>query len=125
MTNVERLCAEWLEAKRAETAANKRRIAIEDQIAQAFDVPTEGSKTHKTEAYKVTLTQPVTRKLDVDTWAAVSSKVPENLHPVKVTLSADPAGCKYLANKEPEIWAIASKAIETKPGKIGVKVEAM
>lgn len=125
MTNVETLCEEWLEAKRAETAANKRRIAIEEQIAQAFDVPAEGSKTHKTEAYKVTLTQPVTRKLDPDAWALVSAKVPADLQPIKVTLSADASGCKYLADKEPAIWAIASKAIETKPGKIGVKVEAV
>lgn len=125
MTNVETLCADWLEAKREETAANKRRIAIEEQIAQALDVPAEGSKTHKLDSFKVTMTQPVTRKLDADAWALVSDKIPPALHPVKVTLSADATGCKYLANNEPEIWAICAKAIETKPGKVGVKVEAV
>ncbi len=125
MSNVEALCADWLEAKRAETAANKRRIAIEEQLAQALDVPEEGSKTHKFEAFKVTMTQPVTRKLDEDVWAKVSHLVPEALRPVRVKIEADATGCKYLASKEPAMWKKIAKAFETRPGKIGVKVEVI
>lgn len=125
MSNVETLCAAWIDAKRAENAANKRRIEIEEQLAQALDVPSEGAKTHKLDAYKVTLTQPVTRKLDEDIWARVSGLVPEALRPVKVKLEADATGCKYLANNEPDMWKKIAKAFETKPGKIGVKVEAL
>lgn len=125
MSNVEALCAAWLDAKRAENAANKRRIEIEEQLAQALDVPSEGSKSHKLDAYKVTLTQPVTRKLDEDIWAKVSGLIPEALRPVKVKLEADAAGCKYLANNEPDMWKKIAKAFEARPGKIGVKVEAL
>ena len=125
MTNLETLCAGWLEAKRAEQKANAERIAIEAQIAQALDVPTEGSKTHKLDAFKVTLTQPVTRKLDMAAWEKVKGKIPMNLHPVKTTIEADPAGCKYLAKEMPQSWAMIAPAFETKPGKIGVKVEAV
>ena len=125
MDNREALCAEWLEAKRAETAANKRRIEIENQLAQCFAVPGEGSKTHKLDGYKVTLTQPVTRKLDEKAWELVKGNIPDNLHPIKVKIEADATGCKYLANNEPEIWDKVAKAFETKPGKIGVKVEAV
>jgi plasmid stabilization system protein ParE len=125
MTNVEQLCADWLAAKSAETAANKSRIAIEDQIAQALDAPQEGSKTHNLDKYKVTLSQPVTRKLDADIWAKVSHLVPESMRPIKVKIEADATGCKYLANNEPETWAKIAQAFETKPGKIGVKVEAV
>lgn len=125
MDNREALCAEWLEAKRAETAANRRRIEIETQLAQCFDVPDEGSKTHKLDSYKITLTQPVTRKVDEAAWDQVKRSVPPALRPVKMKLEADTTGCKYLRDKEPEIWARIATAFETKPGKIGVKVEAV
>lgn len=125
MTNLETLCAGWLEAKRAEQKANAERIAIEAQIAEALDVPSEGSKTHKLDAFKVTLTQPVSRKIDAKEWDKVSHLLPANMHPVKVKIEADATGCKYLAKNEPELWAKVSPAFETKPGKIGVKVEAV
>jgi hypothetical protein len=125
MDNREALCAEWLEAKRAETAANKRRIEIETQLAQCFEVPDEGSKTHKLDSYKITLTQPVSRKVDEAIWDQVKRTVPAALRPVKMKLEADATGCKYLVKNEPEIWARIATAFETKPGKIGVKVEAV
>ena len=125
MDNREALCAEWLEAKRAETAANKRRIQIETQLAQCFDVPQEGSKTHNLDSYKITLTQPVARKLDLKAWELVKEKLPENLHPIKVKIEADATGCKYLAENDPAMWKKIARAFEAKPGKIGVKVEAV
>lgn len=123
MTNVETLCAEWLEAKRAEAEAQKRRYAIEAQLEQALDVPAEGSKTHKLDSYKVTVTQPVTRKLDVKAWDKVKNKIPMHLYPVKTKVEADATGCKYLASEMPEAWAQIAVAFETKPGKVGFKVE--
>jgi len=83
-TNVEALCRDWIEAKRAETAANAKRLNIEEQLAQAFDVPDEGSKTHTIDGFKVTVTQPVARTLDTDAWEKVQDKCPEGMRPVKV-----------------------------------------
>lgn len=123
MTNTEQLCADWLEAKRAESMAREQRISIETELAAAFDVPAEGSKTHQLDNYKLTLTQPITRKLDTMEWDKVSHLLPANLHPVKIKVEADATGCKYLANKEPDMWRKIASAFETKPGKIGVKVE--
>ena len=125
MSNVEALGADWLEAKREEAAANKRRIEIEEQLAQALEVPDEGSKTHKLDAYKVTMTQPVTRKLDEAAWSKIAHLVPDAMRPVKTKIEADGTGCKYLAQNEPKLWAKIAQAFETKPGKIGVKVEAL
>lgn len=125
MTNVEALCADWLAAKSAETKAQKQRIAIEAQLAQALDVPAEGSKTHNLENYKVVLTQPVSRKLDAKAWEKLKGKIPTNLHPVNIKVEADPTGCKYLLKEMPQSWAQIAPAFETKPGKIGVKVEAV
>lgn len=121
--NVEALCRDWLDAKREENAANAKRLKIEEQLVQALEIPEEGSKTHKMDGFKVTVTQPITRKLDVDAWAKVADKCPEGMRPVKVKLEADATGCKWLQNNEPQIWKKIAKAFETKPGKVGFKVE--
>lgn len=125
MTNIEALCRDWIAAKRDEVAANKRRLEIEAQLVQALDVPSEGSKTHKVDGYKVTVTQPVTRKLDEFKWKGVRHHLPESLWPVKVKMEADGTGCRYLAENEPDMWRKISPAFEAKPGKIGVKVEEL
>jgi len=44
---------------------------------------------------------------------------------VKVSVTADSVGCRYLADKEPRLWAKVAKAFEMKQGKIGIKVEAL
>ncbi len=123
MTNVQALARDWLEAKRAENAANAARIKIEEQLAQALDVPSEGSKTHKIDGFKVTLTQPVTRKLDAAAWEKVKHLITPDMYPVKMKLEADATGCKWLAENDATAWRKISEAFETKPGKIGVKVE--
>ncbi len=88
-----------------------------------MDAKDEGTISHKLDQHKVTLTQPVTRKVDAVQWDKVKDKIPENMHPIKVSISADAVGCRYLAEKEPVLWRKVAKAFETKQGKIGVKVE--
>ena len=123
--NLKPLAQAWLDAKHAEAMANAERLKIEAQMVEALEVPTEGSKTHKIEGYKITVTQPVTRKIDADTWAKVSAKCPTAMQPIKTKIEADAAGCRYLAEKEPAIWKRIAAAFETKPGKVGFRVEAV
>jgi len=122
MSNVTTLARDWLEAKREEEAAQKRRYEIEAQLSAAFDVKDEGAITHKIDGYKVTLSQPVYRSVDANFWHAVKHRIPEEMHPVKTKLEADAAGMKYLANNEPEIWSKIAEAFTNKQGKIGVQV---
>ena len=123
--NVNTLAQDWLEIKAQEKDIIAKRHAIEEQITQALEVKGEGSISHKLEAHKVTLTQPVSRKIDTILWEKVKDKIPENMHPVKVSVTADSVGCRYLADKEPRLWAKVAKAFEMKAGKIGIKVEAL
>jgi len=124
MDNRDQLCADWLAAKSAETKARDLRVKIEVQLAEAFEVPAEGSKTSHTDDYKITMTQPITRKIDLAEWAKVKGKIDASLQPIKVAITADATGCKYLAEKEPKVWAKIAKAFIATPGKVGVKVEA-
>lgn len=123
MSNVDALAADWLEAKKAEGAANKHRLNIEAQITAALEAKDEGSITHKLDQHKVTLTQPVSRTLDTDIWKAVRDRVPANLRPIKTKVMADAAGMKYLQNNEPGMWVEIAEAFTTKLGKISIKVE--
>ena len=123
MSNIDGLCRDWLDARKAENEANARRIKIEAQLAEALEVPEEGSKTHKTEAHKITVGQPIYRKVDETAWAKVKDKIPENLRPVKVKIEADATGCKYLAKSEPALWKKIASAFTATPGKVSIKVE--
>ena len=125
MSNIDGLASQWLEIKAQEKDIIAKRHAIEEQITTALETKGEGSISHKLEEHKVTLNQPVSRKVDAIVWDKVKDKIPENMHPVKVSVSADSAGCRYLAEKEPRLWAKVAKAFESKQGKIGVKVEAL
>lgn len=125
MSNIDGLLAEWLDAKAAEQKAQALRYKIEAEITAAFDTKPEGAITHKTDEHKVTLTQPVRRSVDARKWEMVKDRLPEDLHPIKIKIESDAAGMKWLAENEPDLWAKAAEAFETKPGKIGVKVEAV
>jgi len=125
MSNTDQLLADWLEQKQIETTANRNRIKIEAEIVAAFEAKDEGAITHKTENYKVTLNQPITRSVDANAWDMVKHRLPENMHPVSMVPKADAKGMKYLAQNEPTLWASVAEAFTTKPGKVGVKVEKL
>jgi hypothetical protein len=125
MSNIDGLAAEWLQLKAQEKEVIAQRHAIEAQITEALDAKDEGTISHKLEQHKVTLNQPVTRKVDAVQWDKVKDKIPEHMHPVKHSISADAVGCRYLAEKEPVLWRKVAKAFESKQGKIGVKVEVL
>ena len=125
MSNIDALAGAWLDAKSAEETAKAMRLKIEADLAEALEAKDEGSITHKLDAHKVTLTQPVYRKLDQKMWGQVMYKIPEQLRPVKTKIEADAAGMKWLANNEPQMWAKVAPAFTTTKGKVGIKVEMM
>lgn len=122
-SNIEGLCGGWLEAKRREDEARKSRIEIENQISVALEKKTEGSITHKLQHYKVTLTQPIYRKLDVEKWVTVKTLIDQKFWPIKLIVEADSTACKSLAKERPDLWALVADAFTVTPGKIGVEVK--
>jgi hypothetical protein len=123
-SNITGLCGAWLEAKRREDEAKEARIKIEEEISQALDAKAEGAITHKVEPYKVTLTQPIYRKIDLGVWETIKHNLPAEAWPIKTKIEVDDAGCKWLLKERPDLWKIAATAITATPGKIGVKVLA-
>ena len=122
-SNVEGLCGAWLEAKRREDEAKKARLEVEAQIGAALEKKPEGAITHKLTAYKVTLTQPIYRKLDLEKWPTVKTLIGQEFWPIKMTVEADPAGCKWLTKERPDLWAMIAEAFTVSPGKVGIEVK--
>lgn len=123
MTEVQQLCNEWLQAKKEEAAANKRRVEIEDQIVFIIGKRDEGSKTHDLGGFKVTVTGKVTRKMDWKAWETVKEQIAPNLHPVKMEPKLDEKGVKWLHDNEPDIYKLLP--IEVKPAKTAVDVKVV
>lgn len=120
------LAAEWLEAKAAENAANKRRIEIEDAIVAITGKRQEGSETTPLEnGWKVTVTGKITRKLDEEAWAQVKDSVPEDLRPVRevVKLELDTKGVRWLEENQPEVYRVVAQAITITPAKTAVEIK--
>lgn len=122
---IDDMSADWLAAKRAETDANERRLAIETEIIGELGALPEGSETHNFPDFKVVVTGKLNRKLDAEIWKSVADQIPVELRPVtaETVFKLDDKGCRWLAENRPELWNIASKAIETKPAKTSIKVE--
>ena len=125
MDNVSALARDWIEAKKQEAEANKRRIEIEEQLVSALGAKDEGSVTHALDGYKVTIAQPISRKIDAKMWEIVKNNIPNELWPIKTKVDVDATGIKWLKENKPAMWKTVSRAFTEKPGKVGVKVDAV
>lgn len=122
---IEQLAQDYIAAKAAESAANKARIAIEEQLIAQLGAKEEGATTTElTNGLKVTITGKLTYKADMPMLMQIAGALPENLRPIKTEVKLDETGAKYLKNNEPEIWAMLAPAITIAPAKTSVAIKA-
>jgi hypothetical protein len=118
--NPEDAASDWMDAKNEETAANKRRLALEEELLSFLTTKTEGSESHQIGPYKVTLTGRLNRKVD---WELVEELgVPDAISPVKYKPELDLKGLRYLESNEPAIYKTFCKALTVEPAKTSVTV---
>lgn len=118
--NPEDAASDWMDAKNEETAANKRRLALEEELLSFLTTKTEGSESHQIGPYKVTLTGRLNRKVD---WELVEELgVSDALSPVKWKPELDLKGLRYLESNEPETYKLFCKALTVEPAKTSVTV---
>lgn len=122
MEELKALCTEWLNAKQNEAACVAARIKIEERIITLTGKKDEGSETHMTDGFKVTVKAVINRKMDWDKWKEVKAKIPVELQPVKMKPELDDRGVKWLAENRPDLYALLP--VEVKPGKTGIEVKA-
>jgi hypothetical protein len=112
--------ADWMDAKNAETAANKKRIEAEIELASFFGNKPEGAESYQEGPYKITLTGRLNRKIDYELLAKLD--IPADLSPVKQKPELDLKGLRYIEANEPEIYKLFTKAMTVEPAKTSVTV---
>lgn len=121
--NIETLSTEWLAAKAEETATNKKRVAIEQQIITLLGALEHGSQTHDQGDFKITITGKLNYKADFPVLDEALKNISPNLHPVKIERKLDDRGLRYLQSNEPEIFAQIAHAITITPAKTSVTIK--
>ena len=85
----------------------------------------EGSFANDLGHYKVTTVARMNRKVIATEYAEIKEHIPANLNPFKeeTVLKLDVQKLRKLEEIEPELHLFCCRAIEEKPGTVGVKVE--
>lgn len=124
-TDLDTLATSLLQAKAAVKAAQQAVLAIEQDIIAAVGVEDEGSFTVRSDNFKVTTTQPVSRSVNKTTVEAIRREMPEDLFQSMFDFkpSLNVKLFKECRELRPEIYALAARAVTSKPGKVAVKVE--
>lgn len=132
MTEVEALCAQWLQAKKEEDAAIAKRRNISNSLANLLPVP-EGqqSKTHTVGDYKVGVKPATNYKIDWPAldrvYAEYSAKVCDDariaLPEKEPKRQLDEKGLRWIRENAKDLYLAISQAITATPGTTGITVE--
>jgi len=122
---IDALVVQWVEQKRMEEQANKRRVEIEAQIIAALGEPDEGSATHElVDGSKLTITSKITRTVDEAAWRSIMADIPEHLRPISFAEKAvlDLKGLRWLMENEPRMYNRVAAAVTAKKAKSAISV---
>lgn len=123
---VDELVAQWIDAKRAEDAANRYRVNLEEQIIACVGEPDEGSQTHElVDGSKLVVTGKITRTVDEAAWRSVMQQIPEHLRPIAFveTPKIDLKGLRWLQTNEPALYAIVAQTVTARRAKTSISVK--
>ena len=128
MNKLAELTAAWLAAKAEESAANKRRLEAEQQIAALLPaVEPEGTIASQVGDYRVAVRYGVTRKVDTEKLQGMWEKLtPAAQSCFKWSAAVTLPKLRALQEFAPPAdYAKLAACIETKPSKPAVSVEAV
>lgn len=119
---ITRAASALMAAKEAETHAKQKRMRAEQLLADIVGIPEEGSKPERATIFKVSVKQPIYRKVD-QTKAAIAAEQLGVDSPFRHKFDLDTKAYKTLADHAPDAFAIAAQAVTATPGKVSVSVE--
>lgn len=117
------LITQYLEAKRLEREAEARRVELGEAIAAALGAPAEGSKTYDVGDHKVTVKQPVNRKVDWTAFDQIALEHPDKHAPVAMKRELDTKGLHWIQENEPDFYRALAAAITATPGRISIEIK--
>lgn len=123
---IDTLVVQWVEHKRQEEQANKRRVEIESQIIEILGEPVEGSATHElVDGSKLTITSKINRTVDEAAWRSIMAGIPEHLRPI--TFAEKPVldlkGLRWLMDNEPRMYNRVAAAVTAKKAKSALSLK--
>lgn len=113
------LIVRYLQAKHEEALAEGRRVALAEEIAKKLGVPAEGSEAHDVGDYKVTVKQPINRKVDFEALAELDLKYP----PIKTKEELDLVGLRWFQENDPATYLKIAKTVTATPGRVSIEVK--
>ena len=121
---LEHVAADLMAARALEKTATEQRVAMEEELIALLGAKADGADTHNIGPFKVVITGKLNRKLDLKRYDQIVDRIPEALRPIKVKRELDVTGIKYLANNEPDIYALIanSGALTVEPAKTSVTI---
>lgn len=124
-TDLDQLAYALEQAKADEERARGARIDAEKALLDAIGVEGEGSKTHKTSYYKITVKAAINRTIDRAVFEQVQANAPdrvvESVFRLKPELNL--SAYKELQKLDPATFAIVATCVTEKPGKPSVSIE--
>lgn len=117
------LIEKYLSAKAAEQMAIDTRVAIGNEIAEKLGTPAEGSATHEVDGYKVTVKQPVNRRVDWDAFDRVTDGWEPQHLPITTKRELDAKGLRWVKENLPGAYEKLARAITATPGRIAVEIK--
>lgn len=126
-TSLDELARALQAAKEQLTRAQAAVLNAESAIVSAVGSEDEGSLTVRSDSFKITTTQPVNRSVDKEALEAIRREFPEDLFEAMFDYkpSLNVKLFKECEHLRPEVYALACKAVTSKPSKISVKVELL
>lgn len=122
--SLEQLAAAWLDAKAAEQAAIERRREIDARIACLMLVKDEGTSSDTFGAFKVSVTNKLTRTLDGEAVREHWNELPELARDAfRWKPELDMKHYRALESANPAVFATVSRFVTAKPATPAVKVE--
>jgi hypothetical protein len=118
----EELAQHWLQAKRDESAANARRVEIEQQILTLFPAKEEGSSSAVLQnGMKLKTVGKLAYKVDADLLLKITALWPTKVHRTKI--EADESMLRAIRSERPDLWRELAPAITVKPAKTYIVIE--
>ena len=126
-TSLDELARALQAAKKQLTRAQVAVLKAESAIVSAVGSEDEGSLTVRSDSFKITTTQPITRTVNKTSLDAIRREFPEDLFEAMFDFkpSLNVKLFKECEHLRPEVYALACKAVTSKPSKISVKVELL
>lgn len=122
---IDLLANDLIKAKKAESDANTKRVAIENEIVKILGAREEGSQTHVLESgLKIEIKGSLNYKADMSMLQDFAKLLPADMPIIKTKIELDETGAKWIRANAPDQWVKIAAAITIKPAKTSVTIKA-